>query len=261
MSYATQLLARGEEVVFESRPHWFSVVGRTWLWLLAAILFLAVLIFFASPPNGDTQTLDGPAEIVALAVLLLCAARVGWVIWSWRNTQYLVTNRRIIEADGIFNKHMADSALEKINDAHLSQSWLGRIFNFGDLDILTAADEAGINDFPMLADPVQFKVAMLNQKDMLEHPDLAAPAYQRQPSPPPLERAEPMAPRAGSDRVTVIPEPAPAPAPAPVTPPAAAPSAADEAAATIERLANLRDQGLITPEEYEAKKRELLGRI
>jgi len=44
MSYATQLLARGEEVVFESRPHWFSVVGRTWLWLVAAVLQDAILL-------------------------------------------------------------------------------------------------------------------------------------------------------------------------------------------------------------------------
>lgn len=260
MSYATQLLARGEEIVFESRPHWFSIVGRTWLWLIAAIFFLAVLIFFAAEPNGAEQPLDGPAEVVALGILALCAARVGWVIWSWRNTQFLVTTRRIIEADGIFNKHMADSALEKINDAHLSQSWLGRIFNFGDLDILTAADEAGINDFPMLADPVQFKVAMLNQKDQLEHPDLAAPAYQRRGEQPPMEPAEPMAPRAGSDRVTVVPPPEPEPV---AQPPVAAapPSAIDETAATLTRLATLRDSGLITTDEYEAKKRELLGRI
>jgi hypothetical protein len=32
-------------------------------------------------------------------------------------------------------------------------------------------------------------------------------------------------------------------------------------AATLERLAGLRDKGLITPEEYEAKKRELLERM
>jgi hypothetical protein len=258
MSYATQLLARGEEIVFESRPHWFSIVGRTWLWLIAAVFFLAVLIYIAPPPAVDTW--DAPAEIIALAVLIGSVARVGWVIWAWRNTQFLVTTRRIIEADGIFNKHMADSALEKINDAHLSQSWLGRIFNFGDLDILTAADEAGINDFPMLADPVQFKVAMLNQKDQLEHPDLAAPAYQRRGEQPPMEPAEPMAPRAGSDRVTVV----PAPDPEPVAPPpavAAPPSAIDETAATLTRLATLRDSGLITTDEYEAKKRELLGRI
>jgi hypothetical protein len=38
-------------------------------------------------------------------------------------------------------------------------------------------------------------------------------------------------------------------------------SPADDATATLERLASLRDRGLITAEEYDAKKRELLERI
>jgi hypothetical protein len=52
----------------------------------------------------------------------------------------------------------------------------------------------------------------------------------------------------------------PAVSPAPAEPVAAAP-AADDPTASLERLAGLRDRGLITPEEYEAKKRELLERI
>jgi hypothetical protein len=55
------------------------------------------------------------------------------------------------------------------------------------------------------------------------------------------------------------------PAPvAPTTPaatPAAPPSAADHLTATLESLAALRDRGLITAEEYEAKKRDLLERM
>jgi hypothetical protein len=39
------------------------------------------------------------------------------------------------------------------------------------------------------------------------------------------------------------------------------PSPGDQLAATLESLAALRDRGLITPEEYDAKKRELLERM
>ena len=76
-----------------------------------------------------------------------------------------------------------------------------------------------------------------------------------------------MPPRAGSDRVAVHAddaEAAPRPAATPALPPAepAAPrNAADDLGATLERLAGLRDKGLITPEEYEAKKRDLLERM
>ena len=118
---------------------------------------------------------------------------MGWVIWDWRNTEFLVTTRRIVRAEGILNKRMVETSLEKVNDAILTQNMFGRLFGFGDLDILTAADEmGGIEDFPMVADPVDFKVAMLNQKEAVERPDLAPQAYQRQPAPD-LVPAEPMA--------------------------------------------------------------------
>jgi len=46
--------------------------------------------------------------------------------------------------------------------------------------------------------------------------------------------------------------------PMPAAPAAAAPAAPDYAA-ELERLAQLRDQGVITPEDFEAKKKQLLG--
>ena len=267
MSYARNLLSRGEEVVFESRQHWFAVLGETWPFVIGAILAFAVLIWAST--SGTNNQLLSILQIIALVALIVSLARIGLKIWSWRNQEYFVTTRRLIKAEGIFNKDMADSSLEKINDAHLTQSWIGRIFDFGTLDILTAADEsAGIQDYYMLADPVRFKIAMLNQKERIERPDLAPPPRMQAPGPAPaMQRAEPMAPRAGSDRVAQVPmEPghpaAPAPpAAAPTGPTPPAPSAADQLTATLESLAALRDRGLITPEEYEAKKRDLLERM
>jgi hypothetical protein len=50
-------------------------------------------------------------------------------------------------------------------------------------------------------------------------------------------------------------EPAPPPPPPQAPPVAAEP----EYMAELERLAQLRDQGVITPEDYEAKKKQVLG--
>jgi hypothetical protein len=272
MSYARNLLSRGEEIVFQSRQHWFAVIARTWLWIVLAILALAIVIFLLSgtQPIG-TETIDGILTIVAVVLLIGSLAFIGYVIWDWRNQEWLVTTRRVIRAEGVLNKSMADSSLEKINDARLDQSVFGRIFGFGTLDILTAAEELGganVADFPMIADPIDFKRAMLDQKEALERPDLARPRVQRPEAMPPLQRAEPLPPRAGSDRVAIH-DDAPADAdrmparqPSSVAAPPAAPrSAADDLAETLERLAGLRDRGFITPEEYDAKKRELLERM
>lgn len=266
MSYATNLLSRGEEIVFESRQHWFAILAETWAWVVAVILALALLIFLGTntPIFGNT-TIDGIVTIVLLVVLLGSLARIGSVLWAWRNQEFLVTTRRIIKCEGIFNKNMGDSGLEKVNDAHLSQSWLGRIFDYGTLDILTAADElGGIEDFHMLADPVKFKIAMLNQKELLERPDLAPPRrYQQRDAQPEMRRAEPMPPRAGSDRVSEVHS---GPAPIGGEPRAAEPApssqhSGSDLATTLERLGGLREKGLITSEEYEAKKHDILERM
>src|SRR5439155_1452626 len=140
MSYARNLLSRGEEIVFETRQHWFAVLAQVWLFVVLAVLALAVLIW-QSTSAGWQGT--GFLQIVAVVVLLGSLARIGLVVWGWQNQEYLVTTRRIIKAEGVLNKAMTDSSLEKINDAHLSQSWLGRIFRYGHLDIMTASDEPG----------------------------------------------------------------------------------------------------------------------
>jgi hypothetical protein len=41
--------------------------------------------------------------------------------------------------------------------------------------------------------------------------------------------------------------------------PTSAPAAQPDYTAELERLAKLRDQGIITPEDFDAKKRQLLG--
>ncbi len=55
---------------------------------------------------------------------------------------------------------------------------MGRIFNYGDVEILTAS-ELGVNLFKRIGDPVQFKTSMLNAKARLEsgeHMDAPTPA-------------------------------------------------------------------------------------
>ena len=274
MSYAKNLLSRGEEVVYETRQHWFAVVAKVGIWFLVMIVALAIVIWVGtSGAVLDNETVDGIVTVIAVVGLLGGLAYIGWVLWDWRNQEWLITTRRVMRAEGILNKSVSDTSLEKINDARLDQSVFGRIFGFGTLDILTAAEEIGGNsvaDFPMIADPVDFKKAMFDQKHMMENPDLAPPRYQRAQPPAEMQRAEPMPPRAGSDRVAVYdeaaapaaaqPEAAAAPPP-PVPAPQAPPAPADDLGATLERLAGLRDKGLITPEEYEAKKRDLLERM
>jgi uncharacterized membrane protein YdbT with pleckstrin-like domain len=88
-------------------------------------------------------------------------------ILHWSNRQFIITNRRVIQISGVFNKDVGDSNLEKVNDVKMSQSAMGRIFGYGDIEILTAS-ELGVNIFKQIDEPIHFKTAMLNAKEQYD---------------------------------------------------------------------------------------------
>jgi hypothetical protein len=254
--YADTLLADGERVVLRTRQHWLATVidGRyPWLLLIAAIV-LAILGTQVGPGVG--RDILGWIVLAGVVIALLWLARV---YWNWWAEDYMVTNRRVIKVEGIVNKHTADSSLEKINDAVLDQNLFGRLFNYGDLDILTATEQA-VDRYRMLDAAPTFKRAMLNQKAALEQ-EYARPMM---PSPPIRAIHEPAAdptpppsPALAAAGASMAPAGArganPAPARPPMTP--------DEVTRTLASLADLRDRGAISEAEYEQKKGDLLDRL
>ncbi len=73
----------------------------------------------------------------------------------------------MIQIAGVFDKTVTDLSLEKVNDIKMTQTVLGRMFNYGEIEILTAS-ELGVNMFKHIEKPVEFKTAMLNAKEKLE---------------------------------------------------------------------------------------------
>jgi len=107
-----------------------------------------------------------PLAAIGFVLLFLPLISMLRDILIWTNHEYLVTNRRVIQISGIFNKNVVDSSLEKVNDVKMTQSFFGRMFDYGDVEILTAS-EIGVNLFKRIGDPVKFKTAMLNAKEKM----------------------------------------------------------------------------------------------
>ncbi len=241
MAYADSLLAEGEHVVYRTRQHPLGrLVASRWGIVLAGIgLALLVVLAFFGIGAGLFRDLLGWAT---LACLLVGAALIAWNYVAWYQEDYVITNRRVMKVGGILNKKSMDSSLEKINDAILEQSLFGRMFDWGNLRILTAAEEIA-DDFHMLHHAPEFKKVMVTTKnDLEEGGDIRRARYADVPA------AAPAPP----------PPPAPTPVPAPVAPPPPPPPSAEE---KLRSLAKLRDDGLITPEDYEAKKADLLDQM
>ncbi len=196
MSYADGLLSSGERVVHREKQHWWVFVWGARFTILAVIL-AAVLGFLST--NLATDGISGTARTVitwVVAGLFIGGlALLFWTTLRYMNQEYVLTNRRVIQVEGVVNKRAVDSSLEKINDAVLTQSIFGRALGFGDLSILTAS-EAAISDFKMLVRPIEFKKAMLEAKHEYEREVAGGNAYD--PPSPPLRTEAPAAPAAAT---------------------------------------------------------------
>jgi hypothetical protein len=267
MSYADGLLSTGERIELRERQHWFILVwaGR---WAIFAIIGALILGFLANglDPDGISGTIRTLASLVFVVLLVGGIASVAWEALQYRHQEYVISNRRVMQVGGVINKHSTDSSLEKINDAALSQSIFGRMFGFGDLDVLTAS-ESGIERFRMIQDPIAFKRAMLDAKheyelEMSRGPVPVSPPLRAAPEAPPEPSAEPVPDETSSVSVPPpVPAAPPQPAPSPASDPPGAKMSPDEVTRTLSSLAELRDRGAISPEDYEQKKADLLGRI
>ena len=215
MGYVESLMGRNEQIVFLTRQHWLRLLPVGLMNLLVIVILIAGGAALHAPTAGISM-------IVAIILSLIPSGfffqRATW----WWNEKYIVTNRRVIQVEGILDRHVIDSSLEKVNDVVLFQSALGRILNFGDIEILTGS-EIGVNQLTHIHRPILFKTEMLNQKESMGEID----AFERR-----------------AQRVL-----------------ASDPPAAGDIPELIAELDELRLKGVLTQAEFDRKKKQLLDRL
>ncbi len=232
MNAIDSLLGRGERVRYIGRQHVFVLISNilTELLLIGMLIAAGVVSQVAFPDKMLAGMEVGVLVLIVcviISLLVLGSAFLDYLRWS--NEQCAVTDRRVILLRGIFNTETIDIPVEKINEVELRQNWIGRLFNFGDIEIITAS-ESGISQCRSLADPQGFKRAMDDARYDIERSyayidQRDIDAY--------LDQDDARLDDANVDHISLA----------------------------LQRLADMRDRGLISREEFEAKKRELLSRI
>lgn len=215
--YVKNMLGDNEEVLLVTRQHGLvllkNILAEVVLILVFCAAIAAVMIFLI--PTGFLAIL---VWIVGGVILLFPIIGMVHDILVWTNKQFIITSRRVIQVAGIINKNVTDSSLEKVNDVKMVQSFWGRLFNYGDIEILTAS-ELGVNLFRKIGNPVKVKTTMLNAKNRLANDDV----------------------QPGKPEVKVIPAEVAIPD-------------------MLAELDELKKKGIITEEEFQEKKKELLAR-
>jgi uncharacterized membrane protein YdbT with pleckstrin-like domain len=153
--YIQDLLGENERILLVTRQHGFVLLSNILLEILLIVLIIAGVI---------AASLVYPLATFGYILVLVPLAGMIRDILIWSNRQYIVTNRRVVQISGVLSKEVLDTSLEKVTDVKMTQSFLGRLFDYGDIEILTAS-ELGVNLFQRIGNPVRFKTAMLNAKE------------------------------------------------------------------------------------------------
>lgn len=217
-------LMNGETIVFQTKKHWFAPVADSW----KAVLLILGSLVLAWLQTSETGGLMGFVNrVLNLLEIVLMLGGIGWIIYNivaWSSAEYVLTNRRVLGQEGLLRKRQTDSLLTAISDVRMRVTGLGGMLKYGNIQLLTASGEAGVDNFTTVRDAVDFKKAILEQKIAAENAKGAAPAT----------------------------------AAATATATGAAPT---DAQAALSTLNNLHASGAITDDEYNAKKAEILARI
>ena len=187
-----------------------------------AVLVGAIIFGFLARFVWDVQALSVLAAIILLG-------SVGWFISryiSWVSTHFVLSSDRVIHREGVLRRSGIEIPLERINTVFSTQSLFERMIGAGDLSIESASED-GRQNFENMRNPGwiqnQIYVAMEDNENR---------KYDR--------ISEATAANAAA---------------APVGP--AQVSVTDQ----LNQLDDLRTRGVITQEEFDRKKAELLDRM
>jgi uncharacterized membrane protein YdbT with pleckstrin-like domain len=160
--YLRKVLTADEQILRLTRRHWIIWFVKTFWWMVLFFLIAGASVWFFLNEPPDSQ----------IWLWLAGAALIPGFMWFWEhlvwlNEKNVMTSIRVIQMEGVLNKRVSDSLLEKLNDVQTHQSLIGRILGFGDIVILTASEQ-GVNRLYTITDPLGFKRAMLEAKAVVE---------------------------------------------------------------------------------------------
>jgi membrane protein YdbS with pleckstrin-like domain len=255
MAVPRKLLNADEELLAELKPHWIFLFGPLFTSIAVWAAIIVILIVWANPPGWTNY----PVVILALIPGLWLLGRYV----RWRSYDVALTSTRILVRQGILGRDTVQLRLQRITEVNIRQELFERILNTGSLVIDVQGEDDSMTLEYMRKPAVVQRVinSQINEIVGGGHreaiPEDMLPREQRgrhrddyddydQHDTPPLgtesqQRTDPGSPAAPR-----------------VPPPGSVPF---EIRDRLIELDDLRKRGIISEEEFAAKKSELLNRI
>ena len=157
MAYPTKLLTPGETIKYELKPHWRALF---WPGVILVVMIGVGVYLYAASSNQILHWIILAAALVILVWFVLIP------FMRWITTQYVFTDRRIIIRRGLLTKQGRDVPLAKVNNVSFEQRFIGRMLNYGELQVESANADGSlyIQDVPNVEE-IQRDVYRLQEED------------------------------------------------------------------------------------------------
>jgi hypothetical protein len=264
MPVPRKLLTEGESVVVEIRPTWLVLGWPLVMTIAAAALAVLVVVSFPKAPVG--------IGYVLLAVVLVAAGWLGLRALKWHSTSIVLTTSRILERRGVFTRTGIEIRLDRVNELCYRQTLLERVVHTGSLEV-EVGGETGVVVFMHLPHPAAVQSLVTEQIEAMRRGKMPwhvgspgvmgsgggiappGPAAYPQPTYPQPTYQQPVYQQPTYQQPAYQPG---YPQPAPSSPPA---PAAQTVADRLIQLDQLRQHGILSESEFQAKKTELLQQL
>jgi len=201
-------LKNGEKEILETRQHWFVMVAPT----LVSLIGIAI-----------GSALIAVLWVLGISIIFIFICYFIYKVFQRKNNLWIVTNLRVIDEYGVFSNNTKESPLDKLNNVSYNQSFFGKIFNYGNVEIQTAA-EIGSTTYQMVEHPKLLKDTITNEQEEYKYRQIRKQA---------AEFANAISPERQANKMDIATE--------------------------LERLFELKQKGILTDEEYRTRKAKILN--
>ena len=130
------------------------IVKKHWLMLGKSLIFLVLAVIFRLIHVSELMSISISVGIVLMSVYLY---------FDWDLDIWVVTNRRVIDEWGVLSSNTRETPLDTIQNVDYHQSIIGKMFDYGNVEIRSAAAEGKtVNKF--VASPKGLKDTIMASK-------------------------------------------------------------------------------------------------
>ena len=146
-SYTTATLQPNERPLHHTTIHWMALAGS----IIGAAFSLIVIVPIAMLAAWKGLYWVWLLLLLPIGILLSAAVTV-------KTSELVITDRRVLIKVGFIQRRTFEMFISKIESVAVFQSMLGRLFNYGTVEIRGTGGSS--ESFPTIADPLRFRDAI-----------------------------------------------------------------------------------------------------